>query len=214
MKSTITALILPLLVLAGCSREDIQVYRTPKEAPAPAHTAGMHGSDMELPPGHPEIASGGAMPGGPGPGASAGQTGDLHWHAPASWKEKPAGSMRLGSYSIAGKDGEADMSIVMLAGGAGGILPNIERWRGQIGLEPLGTEKALAAASTKVKTRAGEVLVVDFTGAGNKRLLAGILPHGEESWFFKMRGPAPTVGAAKPGFLELLDSLHAAGSHE
>ena len=214
MKSIITVLTLPMLILAGCSREDIEVYRTPKEAPAPAPMAAMPGSGMELPPGHPEIAPGGAMPGGSVPGASAGQTGDLHWHAPESWKEKPAGSMRLGSYSIAGKDGEADMSIVMLAGGAGGTLPNVERWRGQVGLEPLGTEKALAAASTKVKTRAGEVLVVDFTGAGNKRLLAGILPRGEESWFFKMIGPAPTVGAAKPGFLELLNSLHAAGTHE
>lgn len=201
-----------VFLFTACARESIEVYRAPKEAPAPM--AAMPGSGMQMPPGHPEISPGTVPPGAAAMGSPAGESGDLHWHAPDSWKEKPASSMRVGSYSVPGKDGEADMSIVMLAGEAGGILPNIERWRGQVGLGPFGSEKALAAGSSKVKTRAGTVLVVDLAGAGGKRLLAGILMQGGESWFFKMIGPASTVGAAKPGFLELLDSLHSPVGHE
>jgi hypothetical protein len=60
------------------------------------------------------------------------------WKAPEGWAEKPAGDMVLGSFSIPGKDGgKADLTITSFPGNVGGELMNVNRWRGQVGLEPV-----------------------------------------------------------------------------
>jgi len=175
--------ILACVLAAGCGQDDVVSYRVPKE-PAP-----QAGSVSKAPP------------------SEAG----LHWSAPKGWAAKPPSAMRLASYAVPGKAGEADMSIVVLPGAAGGDFANVNRWRDQIGLPPLADDAALSAASTRLQTHAGGALVVDFAGRGEgsktPRLLAAILPRGGETWFFKMTGPDETVAGAKPAFLQLLGSL-------
>ena len=68
----------------------------------------------------------------------------LSWKTPSSWKEKGASGMRLASFEILGEKGKADCSLVMLQGDGGGILPNINRWRRQMGISPID-ELELAA---------------------------------------------------------------------
>jgi hypothetical protein len=114
--------------------------------------------------------------------------------------------MRLASYDVPGKAGPADASIVVLSGDAMGVLANVNRWRGQVGLPPFDGEGELAAGSVKVKTGAGEAVVVDFSGSGT-RLLAAVLGRKGETWFVKTTGPDESVAAAKPAFLELVKSL-------
>lgn len=194
------ALALLASFLAACGGDDIQVYTVPKENPAAMAEAPGPG----FPPG-PAAAEATAAP--------AAASSEIHWRPPSSWKEKPAGQMRLASYGVPGPGGEADMSVVVLPGEAGGPLANVNRWRGQLGMEPLADESALAAASRRVKTRAGEAVVVEFhspgTGPGTA-MLAAILSHAGQSWFFKLTGPEATVKQAGAGYLELLGSLHPA----
>lgn len=149
---------------------------------------------------------GGAMAGGGGEPA-------LHWHAPDTWTEKPPSSMRVGSYDVPGSAGPADMSVVVLTGEAGGNLNNVNRWRGQIGLGPID-DAELARAAKRVKSGAGDVLVVEFGGAeaGGKRMITGILAGSGQTWFFKLNGPDATVSGAREDFMKLVESVHA-GSH-
>lgn len=171
------------LALSACGREDISVYRIPKE------TAGEEAA----------------------PEPQAREEKDLHWKVPKGWKELAASGMRRASFSVQASKGRADMSVVVLPGPAGGDLANVNRWRGQIGLGPLD-EKSLEEKSKKLETPAGTLLLVDFTGPkkeeGADRVLAAVLSSGGMTWFFKLAGKEKVVEEAKPSFLNFLKSLH------
>jgi hypothetical protein len=109
--------------------------------------------------------------------------------------------------------GNLDVSVVVLAGTAGGDLANVNRWRGQIGLPPLEAQ-ALPTVRKSVATKAGTVSLYDFTSDGTTktRLVAGELVSGDNSWFFKMTGEADAATKALPDFMHLLQSLRPAAA--
>ena len=89
-------------------------------------------------------------------------------------------------------------------------MANVNRWRGQIGLGPID-QAELSRSRLAVKSQGGTVSLYDYTGEGTKpsRLAAGLLKVGEDSWFFKLMGPAGSVEAALPAFKKFLQSLNA-----
>lgn len=134
--------------------------------------------------------------------------GEIQWKIPAAWKPLAGSAMRYATF----KTGEAELSVVVLPGDAGGALANVNRWRGQINLGPLD-QKALDSFATRVQSPAGTSLSVDFkTDDGRKRLLGAILSAGDKTWFFKMTGDPSSVGAAKNDFHDFLKSLRLASS--
>ena|SRR5208282_1404975 len=151
--------------------------------------------------------------------SNAAPTGDLAWKIPANWKTLPASGMRLASFAFEGKSGsKADISIVVLPGMAGGDLANVNRWRGQLGLEPLN-EASIVAHSQKIKSKAGALLMVDFAGTdpkgeirGKARMLGAMLSLRDKQWFFKVMGEDPVVTQAKPSFLQFLKSIKPASN--
>jgi len=137
---------------------------------------------------------------------SAGPPREITWTTPKGWKEQAPSSMRVGSFSVKGENvQEADVSVIPLSGEAGGELANINRWRGQIDLEPL-TEAELPKHIEKITPGGRPMHLVDMANHG-KRLIAAIYPQGPRSWFFKMLGEDTTVEATKPTFLQFLNSL-------
>ncbi|MBM3831978.1 MAG: hypothetical protein FJ403_01640 [Verrucomicrobia bacterium] len=175
-----------LLVLGGCAKEEIRVYTTPKQTNAPS-MAKAEADGPELP--------------------------HANWNVPKGWIEKPASGMRVGSFSIRGPDGqEADVSIIPLGGRAGSELENINRWRGQIGLEPVPAEQ-LSALTQDVAVGEARGSLVDMAGTDAQtkkptRVIGAILPTKEATWFFKMTGADALVAEQKPVFTEFLKSVH------
>ncbi len=147
----------------------------------------------------------------PPPGIVAAAAGipDLHWSAPAHWQAKPATALRKATYLIPSAAGAtAELAISAFPGNVGGELANVNRWRGQLQLPPLG-ETELAGAVTRFTAHGGlPVAVVEFT-SGSQRLVGAIVPHGDATWFFKLTGPDAVVTAEKPAFLLFLQSLSA-----
>ncbi len=184
------ALACALAGIAACDREEVTHFRVAKAPPAatPAMPAAM-GMAGDVPaPGRPQ-----------GPG--------LRWTLPKGWSETQGGSMRYASFKVP-VNGTVDASVVVLPGPAGGELANVNRWRGQIGLEPLD-EAALASARKTVSTKAGPLRVYDFAsgGASGTRLVAGLTEIEGNTWFVKLTGDAGAVGAAREDFMKLLGSL-------
>ncbi len=189
-----TALVASVFLAVGCSRDDVQTYRVAKEngpASSPMATPPTQGMNMgtgELPP----------PPSG----------GGLKWTLPKGWTEEKGSGMRFATLKSP-VQGKVDVSVVVLAGAAGGELANVNRWRGQIGLPPTD-EKALASTRQVVKAKAGTVAVFDFTSDGQvkTRMVTGQLstPDGS-TWFLKMVGDAGPVAQAKPEFMRLMESL-------
>lgn len=195
--STVRAMALAVagLSLAACQRDEVAHYLVPREGPAAAPAMGMPaGMAGEVP----------APPRPPGAGA-------LAWTLPGAWTETRGGdSMRFATLKPP-VEGRIDVSVVVLPGTAGGELANVNRWRGQIGLPPLD-DAALTRARRGVATKAGEVSLYDFTSEGQHRtrLVAGLAVVRGNSWFLKMMGDERAVGAARPDFLRLVESLHLA----
>lgn len=193
------------LLLSSCNRDEVTHFRVAK-APAGDEGAGTmaaHRSGMP-PPG----ASGGPPPGMAGdvPAPPAPDQG-LRWTLPRGWTDERQGGMRYATIKVP-VAGRIDASVVVLPGPAGGELMNVNRWRGQIGLDPI-EEGALAAARKVVQTKAGALSVYDFTSDGQKksRLIAGLLEAGGSTWFVKVTGDADAVGKASHDFNSLLGSL-------
>ncbi|OGR87724.1 MAG: hypothetical protein A3A86_03230 [Elusimicrobia bacterium RIFCSPLOWO2_01_FULL_60_11] len=194
------------LFLNGCGDDDIKTYRVSKESQPAAGMPGM----MVMPAGAPELG---------GPHAEAGE---LQWELPGGWKEQPPSQMRLASFLVPGKNNlNSDVSVVPLSGAAGGDLDNINRWRGQIQLEPI-TQADLPRHMKIIKTGGKSMHFVSFVSAGpliegrfKSRVMAAYFHDGERTWFFKMTGEDGNVSAAKDSFLRFLGSLRFAGhDHE
>jgi hypothetical protein len=185
------------LAAAGCTRDEVthfSVAKSTEAAPPPMGGPAMPGSSA--PPG---MAGDVAMPPPPEHG--------LAWTLPGGWKDERSGGMRYATLKP-GVAGHLDGSVVVLPGPAGGELPNVNRWRGQIGLPPLDAA-ALATARRVVKSKAGPLAVYDFTSEGSKRtrVIAGLVEAGGSTWFVKLTGDADAVAAARADFLKLLESL-------
>jgi hypothetical protein len=196
------------LLLSSCDRGEVTHFRVAKQ---PSEGGGDAAGSM---PSHQRALPPPGMAGGPPPGMS----GDvapppapdqgLRWTLPRGWTdERQGGGMRYATIKIPVK-GRIDASVVVLPGPAGGELMNVNRWRGQIGLDPID-DAALAAARREVRSKAGAISLYDFTSDGQKksRLIAGILEAGGSTWFVKVTGDADAVSAARPDFLSLLGSL-------
>jgi hypothetical protein len=183
-----------LVLASGCQRDEVTHTLTPKTVEAPVMAGGM--------PPPPGMA--GNVPTPPMPSDAS----SLKWTLPTGWTDTRPGGMRFATLKPA-VPGKVEVSVVVLPGPAGGELPNVNRWRGQIGLPPVD-EAALKTARVAVKSRAGEVSLFDFTSEDQQksRMVAGLLSAKDSTWFIKMLGDADAVGAARPEFVHLLETLH------
>ena len=143
----------------------------------------------------------------PKPPVAAG-AGSVKWILPKGWSEAHPGGMRYATLTPA-VQGKVDVSVVVLAGAAGGELSNANRWRGQIGLGPVD-EPTLATMRKQVQSKAGAVSVYDFTSEGTvkSRMLAAVLSASDgNTWFFKMVGDDKVVAQSQKEFIKLLETL-------
>jgi len=182
------------LWLAGCGRDDVQVYRVAKEQPKPQAQEQQPGG---LPPGHPSA-----------PGAPPG----LKYTLPAGWLETAPGDMRAASFRVNGKDGkQADVGVVPLPGLMGHDLESVNRWRASVGL-PAVKEEDLAklAQPIEVAGQPGQLYeqAGENPGSGEKtRILAAVSRQNDIAWFFKMAGDDELVVQQKPAFIDFLKSV-------
>jgi hypothetical protein len=112
---------------------------------------------------------------------------------PSGWTvvERP-GPMRL----LELKAGEATASLTYLQGDAGGLAPNINRWRGQVGLAPMENATSAAAPFPFLN---GDGHFVEIAGA-EKAMLVVFRLGPPFSLFLKLDGPKDAVLREKAAF--------------
>ena len=139
-------------------------------------------------------------------GGSGGTDGLPNWQVPSGWKAAGPKPMRLASFDIPDAAGNGDVSISKLSGNGGGLLANVNRWRGQVGLAPLEAG-ALAANSKTVATAGGDSGTwVELVGT-EKTILGAIVARGEVSWFFKLTAPASVAAQNRDAFEQFVRSI-------
>lgn len=173
---------------AGCDKNEIKVYSAPKDnAPVSQMVAAAAQNGITA-----------------DPNASP-----IHWKTPSGWKELEPTSMRVGNFLLSNGEKKAEVLIIPFPGNTGSELDNVNRWRREIGLTPIGESDV---SSEKVSIGSDEGKLYDLAGA-DQRTLAAELHKDGTSWFFKMRGDKELVAQNKPAFVEFLKSIHFDSAH-
>lgn len=129
---------------------------------------------------------------------------NVAYDIPEGWRESPGNSMRLVSLAVDHESGESEISVIRLPGG-GDVLPNINRWRGQVKLDPVNAEELkVSLEEIKVDGQAGQFT---FLEGPEQSILVAIVEVDGVKWFYKMLGPTPAVQAEQVHFREFLKSV-------
>lgn len=119
---------------------------------------------------------------------------------PAGWKAVATRSMQLVTLEAGeGPHLPANVSVSAFPGEVGGRVANINRWRGQVGLGPVGPDVA-EGLITPVVISGMAGWQVDITGGapsmdnhGAARLIVSAVFHNGQTWFFKLVGANSSV---------------------
>ena len=172
-----------LVCSTGCDKEDtVRVYDAPKDA-APAAALPMAA----------------AKP--------------IDFSTAQGWVESEPSSMEYAHFRISPDDPKAAVTVSMLATQAGLQLPNVNRWQRQLKL-PESPESDLPNLVKDIDLPGGRGQLVDLTGpepaagaGARQRTVAVILPHGSQTWYLKLAGPATLVEMQRSNFDEFLKSV-------
>jgi len=151
-----------------------------------------------------------------GPGAPNENANSI-WTVPPGWQSIPPAQFLLVEYSVSGPNGaKAEVNVATMGGEGGGLLANVNRWRGQIGLGAVG-ENDLPQFAQPLDVSGGQATLVDLTGVDAKtnaptRLLGAIVSQNGQTWFYKMMGDKQIVAQQKDAFTKFIQSANYANA--
>jgi hypothetical protein len=167
------------------------------------------GKQIELPPDHPPIGEGrlptGEKPPAAGPGLAAPREGKPTWTVPAGWRQTEAGQFLVAKFLISGDaNAQASVNVSSSPGDGGGLAPNVNRWRGQLGLNSL-SEAEVNDLVTSLDAGTDKAKLIDMTGK-DARVVAAIVSRGAQTWFYKLMGPTPLVERERDNFIKFVQT--------
>jgi hypothetical protein len=128
---------------------------------------------------------------------------DFVWTLPEGWRRGPDKPMRAATF-YAGPGETLECYIAVFPGEAGGVLANVNRWRGQLDLPPLSESDVASLASIPMLGR--NAVLVEGEGKG-AALVGAACPGPDRSVFVKMSGPPELVKTQRAAFLAFCASL-------
>lgn len=170
-------------LLAACGDEDIRAYRVPKDS-------GTQTVRASAP-----------------PPSSTSPT--VTWTLPTGWVQVPGErSMRIATFRAGPDESAPEVSLSAFPGDAGGLLPNINRWRGQIGLKDID-DTALAAMVDSTMVDGVSVSIVNMLGSDDLRMLGAVIDPGDgQTWFVKATDAPDRIEAIVESFAVFARSFH------
>lgn len=214
-----------LLSLTGCEKAEPTSYLIPKESrdtnlpQAPSDASKQAPSPMVpvteaapgMSPAGPTSAGSSQMQVLPGMAEAAEQAGDIQYTVPDGWEDLPPSGIRKANLRVSDDFGSAELTVLVFPGDVGGRLANINRWRGQIGLDA-ATPEDLSAFTEAYTISQHRGLYVRLEG-GMQSILGGLLPFHGSTWFFKLQGSSQTVMDNEAAMKAFLDSVQLEDAH-
>jgi hypothetical protein len=206
------------LSLGGLSKDELSSHMETLtiDGDQPAYLVDFEGRGMARAPAMPPMAgtSGSGASGAPSPSppAAGGEDGssDIAYEAPPGWQDTGSGGFRAASFRV-GEEGEsAEITVIALGPNSGSILDNVNRWRGQVRLEPLTAEQLDAdTQSLDAQNAPGTYVALHGPDDGGKQesILGVILPREDRVWFVKMTGNTVVVQREQAHFESFTQSL-------
>ena len=169
-----------ILFFIGCNNSDISTYRIPKkESQSLLNKISNTSSNTSI-----------------------------LWEKPKHWIESKGSNMRLASYNIPSANYMGDLSVTILSGDGGGIKENVNRWRGQLGLDPQN-EELILNSSEKRKAYLGNYQVFRIFNDLNQdmALICAIIPLHGSTIFIKLNIAKIALTSIEDEFLIFCDSF-------
>ena len=164
-------------------------------------------SVSEMPAGHPAFSRSGAA-----------DKISVEYESPAGWQSLPASGIRRAVFRVTDGAREAMVTVIDFPAGAGPMiadpLSNVNRWRSEVGLEPL-TADDLSTATEPIEIASLQASYVEAIPAASKSqeskadhgTLAAMAASGDVVWFFKITGDRDLVVAHRDQFKSFLKSV-------
>lgn len=165
----------------------------------------MAGNPMSRAPFASGMMGGGGRP-APGPvNPPAAATSPVKFETPTGWKPGRSGGMRKAAFNITEGDESGEVTIIDLAKDASPLLPNINRWRGQVGLKEI-TEAELPKQSEQLKAGDLEATYVKLIGS-KEAILGAIIYRDNLAWFVKYKGSTKLAEQEEARFKQFVQSI-------
>ena len=211
-----------VLILAGCGSSYEPAKReAAAPEPSPSGTAATPAETAPATDPHQGLASAADPHQGLAPAADATDLGPevtvgaIRLKAPDGWVRKPPRNEFISAeFALPKAEGDESDGRLTVSLARGSIEDNVKRWRDQFGGKPEKEAQQEEIAGMKVT-------VVDFAGTYNDqpgpfapgveragyRMLAAIVPVGEQLHFIKAYGPQKTMGDHEDAFHAFLQSM-------
>jgi hypothetical protein len=120
----------------------------------------------------------------------------IAFDVPEGWRPGRTNAFRLAAFEVGTAGNTAEITVSKMSFQE--LLPNVNRWRGQVGLEPV-TDEALQndVREIEVDGAAGHLMAL---AGPEQTILAAILNRAGESWIFKLQGPSGLAAEEKDRF--------------
>jgi hypothetical protein len=171
----------------------------------PPSAGGASVAGPSLPPGHPPTnGATTSIPAGGGQ-SSPSSLPEMTFDVPAGWVSGSLKPFRKISWTINHDGKEAEFYVSSLAAGGSEIGPNVNRWRGQAGLNNLSEEElSNEVKDMSIGDRKGGY--VDIAGV-KQSIIGAIVVNGDTGWFFKLVGDPDVVAHEKDNVKAFLKSV-------
>lgn len=180
-------ILLLAVAVTGCRKEQISVYRIPKESDAPAAAAAPGGHEAMV-------------------------AEQVKYQTPAGWTEHLASDTAPASFSIAGDKAQVTIMTFPKVGVSQLSLLNIIREKSN--LPPLSdAEVAKLVEPVGIGEGIGQLIDLSSSTGENTNstptasVLVALVEHGGATWFFKLFGAPDVVAAQKPALRDFLKSI-------
>ena len=122
---------------------------------------------------------------------------------PKGWGPGKASAMRKASFAVTEGDMKADISVIVLPA-TNNLLDNVNRWRGQVGLESVSAAE-LEKTGKKVEVSGLPGTLVELVGK-TETILGAMVIKGDSAYFFKLQAPVALAGKETARFEEFVKS--------
>ena len=132
----------------------------------------------------------------------------FNWVAPSHWQAGKTSSMRLASFNVPYTEGVGDLSIANFSGEAGGVLANVNRWRGQLNLSSLTVDQ-LKNEMRVEQSSLGEFKMFKILNSTDESsaFLCSIFEIGHSTVFVKLVASISGINQLEKEFKEFCSSF-------
>ena len=111
--------------------------------------------------------------------------------------------MRLATYEMQGPAGPVEIAISQFPGDVGGMLANINRWRGQVGLAPVTEPEIAGLIESTFENPGFKGTLFHIKGAEQHIVVASMREASpDRTWTVRATVPPDVAAAIKPEVFE------------